>query len=207
MTSDKGPSDTPVTPTRQSKRFRGADSALQTSGMNTSQDRAFQVGGFAKTSFKVYDDEAPSPRYSDRYPRVRHIQPLRLLKNPLAATCGMLQHQPAALSLSPATRLLPPANLNGASRRYDQDNIRIDPDAKWPPALPVTQRYFSVTSDNEPQFYDSMPPQMEFGGTIGPQYRGATLNPLNPLNRPFRPQSQMHILLTRSPRSSPKEHV
>lgn len=56
----------------------------------------------------------------------------------------------------------------------------------------VTQRYFSVTGTEEPQFFDSMPPQMGFGGMAGPRYRGATLNPLNPLNPYFRalqPQS------------------
>ena len=43
----------------------------------------------------------------------------------------------------------------------------------------VTQRYFSVTGNEEPQFFSTMPPQMEFGGMAGPKYRGATLNPLN----------------------------
>ena len=53
----------------------------------------------------------------------------------------------------------------------------------------VMQRYFSVTGDEEPQFFDSMPPQMEFGGTAGPSYRGATLNPLNPYFHARQPRS------------------
>lgn len=43
----------------------------------------------------------------------------------------------------------------------------------------ATQRYFSVTSNHPPQFYNSMPPQMEFGGSFGPTYHGSSLNPLN----------------------------
>ncbi len=48
----------------------------------------------------------------------------------------------------------------------------------------VTQRYFSVTGSQPPQFYNSMPPQMEFCGLAGPKYHGSTLNPLNVSLRP-----------------------
>ena len=48
------------------------------------------------------------------------------------------------------------------------------------PPKRVTQRYFSVAGNEEPHFFDAMPPQMEFGGMAGPKYHGATLNPLNP---------------------------
>ena len=49
----------------------------------------------------------------------------------------------------------------------------------------VTQRYFSVTGNEEPHFFNVMPPQMDFGGMAGPRYRGVTLNPLNPhIRRP-----------------------
>lgn len=51
----------------------------------------------------------------------------------------------------------------------------------------ITQRYFSITGHEEPQFFDTMPPQMEFGGMTGPKYRGATLNPLNPYSRQLVP--------------------
>ena len=54
------------------------------------------------------------------------------------------------------------------------------------PLKRVTQRYFSVIGTDEPVFYDTMPPQMDFGGMTGPRYRGATLNPLNPLHPYFR---------------------
>ncbi len=43
----------------------------------------------------------------------------------------------------------------------------------------VTQRYFSVTGDQLPQFFSSMPPGMDFGSMIEPRYHGSTLNPLN----------------------------
>lgn len=45
------------------------------------------------------------------------------------------------------------------------------------------QRYFSVVDGGEPQFFDSLPPHMEFGGLGGPRYLGTMLNPLNPKNR------------------------
>ena len=44
----------------------------------------------------------------------------------------------------------------------------------------VTQRYFSVVGNQPPQFFSSMPPQMDFGGVGGPAYCGTSLNPLNP---------------------------
>ena len=43
----------------------------------------------------------------------------------------------------------------------------------------ITQRYFSVTGDQSPQFFNSMPPGMDFGGVMEPVYFGTTLNPLN----------------------------
>jgi len=47
----------------------------------------------------------------------------------------------------------------------------------------MTQRYFSVTANQSPQFFSSMPPEMEFGGLSEPRYHGSTLNPLNPYLR------------------------
>ena len=44
----------------------------------------------------------------------------------------------------------------------------------------VTQRYFSVSGNQPPQFFDSLPPHMDFGGFGGPRYQGSTLNLLNP---------------------------
>ena len=43
----------------------------------------------------------------------------------------------------------------------------------------TTQRYFSVTGNQPPQFFNSMPPGMDFGGLMEPTYYGTTLNPLN----------------------------
>ena len=47
----------------------------------------------------------------------------------------------------------------------------------------VTQRYFSVTGNQPPQFFNSLPPHMDFGGLAEPRYYGSTLNPLNPYLR------------------------
>ena len=43
----------------------------------------------------------------------------------------------------------------------------------------ITQRYFSVTGNQAPQYFSTLPPQMEFGGLAEPKYYGTTLNPLN----------------------------
>ena len=43
----------------------------------------------------------------------------------------------------------------------------------------ITQRYFSVAGNQAPQYYSTLPPQMEFGGLSEPKYYGTTLNPLN----------------------------
>ena len=44
----------------------------------------------------------------------------------------------------------------------------------------ITQRYFSVTGNQAPQYFNTLPPHMEFGGgLVEPQYYGTTLNPLN----------------------------
>lgn len=50
----------------------------------------------------------------------------------------------------------------------------------------VTQRYFSVTGDQSPEFFSSMPPGMDFGGLMEPRYHGSTLNPLNSYLRQHR---------------------
>lgn len=47
----------------------------------------------------------------------------------------------------------------------------------------ITQRYFSVTGNQPPQFFNSLPPHMDFGGLAEPKYPGSTLNLLNPYLR------------------------
>ena len=42
------------------------------------------------------------------------------------------------------------------------------------------QRYFSVTSGCIPEFFDTLPSQMVFGGWSGPRPSGSSSNPLNP---------------------------
>lgn len=56
---------------------------------------------------------------------------------------------------------------------------RIDDEAAPIHTGRVTQRYFSVTANQPPQFFSSMPPAMDFGGLMEPRYHGSTLNPLN----------------------------
>lgn len=47
----------------------------------------------------------------------------------------------------------------------------------------ITQRYFSVAGNQRPQFFNSLPPHMDFGGLAGAKYHGSTLNLLNPYLR------------------------
>ena len=64
----------------------------------------------------------------------------------------------------------------------------------------VTQRYSSVTGNQPPQFSNSLPPHMDFGGLAEPRYYGSTLNPLNPY---LRQQLQPHQARTPSHDSAP----
>lgn len=73
----------------------------------------------------------------------------------------------------------------------DRENIepildsdgRIDIQASQAYNERVTQRYFSVTGNQPPQFFNSLPPHMDFGGLPEPKYYGSTLNLLNPYLR------------------------
>ncbi len=56
---------------------------------------------------------------------------------------------------------------------------RVDDSAGPPIQQRITQRYFSVTGNQAPQYFSTLPPQMEFGGLAEPKYYGSTLNPLN----------------------------
>lgn len=60
---------------------------------------------------------------------------------------------------------------------------RIDDEAAPTVTERLTQRYFSVAGNQPPQFFSSMPPGMDFGGSMEPRYRGTALNPLNPYLR------------------------
>ena len=55
----------------------------------------------------------------------------------------------------------------------------------------ITQRYFSVTENDPPQFFHSLPPQMEFGGYSEHVFQGSSFNPLNPQ---FRQEPQASYL-------------
>ncbi len=57
----------------------------------------------------------------------------------------------------------------------------------------ITQRYFSVTGNDPPQFFNSLPPQMDFGGLSDHRLWGSSVNPLNPQNRQQQHGSYLHI--------------
>lgn len=57
----------------------------------------------------------------------------------------------------------------------------------------ITQRYFSVIGNDPPQFFNSLPPQMDFGGLADHRLWGSSVNPLNPQNRQQQHGSYPHI--------------
>lgn len=87
------------------------------------------------------------------------------------------------------------SNSKLSTMEEDSENIepildgdgRVDDRASQAHNERVTQRYFSVTGDQPPQFFSSLPPRMDFGGLAEPRHYGSTLNLLNPYLR------QQHI--------------
>ena len=56
---------------------------------------------------------------------------------------------------------------------------RIDNAAMHIGAEHSTQRYFSVSGSHPPEFFDFLPPHMDFGGLANSRFSGSSLNPLN----------------------------
>ena len=56
----------------------------------------------------------------------------------------------------------------------------IDDDIFHAESERITQRYFSVTGNDPPQFFNNLPPQMDFGGLTDHRFWGSPFNPLNP---------------------------
>lgn len=71
----------------------------------------------------------------------------------------------------------------------------------------VTQRYFSVTGNQPPQFFDALPPHMDFGGLAQARYHGSTLNLLNPYLRQHHPPPRYAPVLFHNPTSPPSFFV
>lgn len=83
------------------------------------------------------------------------------------------------------------SNIKSSTTEEDSENIepildgngRIDDQVPQAHNERVSQRYFSITGNQPPQFFNSMPPHMDFGGLAEPKYYGSTLNLLNPYLR------------------------
>ena len=69
-------------------------------------------------------------------------------------------------------------NIPPLSGRSNFDRAK----ATLPEVPRATQRYFSMLGNHPPQFFNSMPPQMEFGGMNGPMFYETYYNPLNGLH-------------------------
>ena len=85
----------------------------------------------------------------------------------------------------------PANNYKSLNAEEDRENIepildghgRVDDQVSQAHNQRVTQRYFSVTGNQPPQFFDALPPHMDFGGLAEARYHGSTLNLLNPYLR------------------------
>lgn len=69
-------------------------------------------------------------------------------------------------------------------------NGSIDNQASRARGQRITQRYFSVSGSNHPQFFDALPSELEFGGLADRSMMGSSLNPLNPQFVQRQPQLQ-----------------
>ena len=83
-----------------------------------------------------------------------------------------------------------PRNLS-SNRVPDKENIEpvLNPSGLIDDTVPqvrngrTSQRYFSVTRGCPPQYFDTLPPHMVFGGWPGPRISGSSSNPLNSSTR------------------------
>lgn len=142
--------------------------------------------------YKDYNLESTSPTTSHlRSSRTSTNQDDKSLRSRLPWTSRSRDSQPTAgisgyrshrHELTPLSRSLNRSeDLQAESNFFCNSNTTADNQMVEMPTERATQRYFSVTGNEEPQFYDVMPPQMEFGGMVDPRYLGSTLNPLNPI--------------------------
>ena len=77
-----------------------------------------------------------------------------------------------------------PKSLLTPTSADDKENLPLPLGYEYNPSFHktperITQRYFSVVGDNDPQFYTTMPPAMDFGGLVGRSVFGSSINPLN----------------------------
>ena len=79
---------------------------------------------------------------------------------------------------------------------------RVDDQVSQAHKQRVTQRYFSVTENQPPQFFDALPPHMDFGGLAEARYHGSTLNLLNPYLRQHHPPPRYTPVLFNNPTPS-----
>ena len=155
-----------------------------------------------KRDFEIFNDD---PNHLARYQQESNSDPLGTLFPPNIHGHHGTLHSHSSKSNCHRTPL---ANLQPSSARQvsaqsdrpqmfeeaflhstmdDRENIQPLQDSEGrfdysaAPAIQqrVTQRYFSLTGNQPPQFFSAIPPQMEFGGLAEPMYHGTTLNPLN----------------------------
>ena len=161
----------------------------------------------AKRDFDVYRDHNDSPvdtKYNDTARKVNSTIYHGHQRSQTEHTSGSSSHRNTLLSPMPlhATSQgkipsqaaaweskLQSFTKESRSSFLDEDSENIEPIynvdgrihdvATGPSHGRITQRYFSVTGGQPPQFFSSLPPGMDFGSHVQPQYLSTTLNPPN----------------------------
>ena len=178
------------------------DYTFPTEQSDSVQERYHLPGDRRHRNFDVYQDELDD-RTTARPSQWRDFDSSftqgghghQGLRHPSAANFTL--HRKECVNSSWDSQLRAFATHQRFSGAEDRENIepvldsdgRVDDNAAMTGSARATQRYFSVTGAQSPQFFNTMPPQMDFGGLGGPRYIGSSLNPLNAyLRHPHFPQ-------------------
>ena len=149
--------------------------------------RGKSSGNGRRPAFEVYNDNGQQslhshvPQLSSRRIPSTPVKPYRGQPptecQPYRSPWDSHFHSPVRTTYGPAVE-----DRENIEPVLDADG-RVDDNAFQANTERVTQRYFSVATHQPPQFFSTLPPQMEFGGLAESRYYGATLNPLNPYLR------------------------
>ena len=174
-----------------------AQTSHRTSSMQSSRLTQTQFPLKRRSAFDIYrdpsEDRVPmgghlnTPRIcqtslgGDRSPlALQQTDPFKVdgLPGPDTPTLRLWTHRTALHRNQPT--LMPVLRARQDDEASKMAATAMDPSIIDYAPLRSTQRYFVITGNDEPQFYETMPPQMDFGGMAGPLHPGNTLNPLHP---------------------------
>lgn len=165
--------------------------------------KARNTGGYPFLQ-NAHGHQGPLHSYSTDFPARR--TPLETLRS---SAENQHRSQPDGLPWEPQLRSFG-SNSKIPMPEEDRENIepvlngdgRIDVHVSQAHNERVTQRFFSITGNQPPQFFNSLPPHMDFGGLPEPKYYGSTLNLLNPYLLQQHPPKQYPPALFHNPSPS-----